>query len=207
MADVTVPNTLANGTTADAADVQANFDALVSWINTNAIRKDGTIAFTAVPTGPASDPSSDNQLARKKYVDDRVGLKSGYATANHTFTAADVYQTIDTVTISNPGKAVVVEAWASALTLSGASGSSSFRYQFKVQISLDNGSSYTDSSQNFVTLGSTAYGSQVAFLRVAGTPTGNIKIRTQHYQQSGGLGFGQAAESSIMYQMFKTVSV
>ena len=71
-ANVSVPNTFTNGTAADAPEVNANFSSLVTWINTNAVHLDGSKAFTAVPSGPAANPTSDNQLARKKYVDDSI---------------------------------------------------------------------------------------------------------------------------------------
>jgi hypothetical protein len=57
------------GTAAVAAEVNQDFTDLVTWINTNAVHLDGSKPFTAVPSGPAVDPSSDNQLARKAYVD------------------------------------------------------------------------------------------------------------------------------------------
>lgn len=71
-ANVSVSNTFTNGTAADAPEVNANFSSLVTWINTNAVHLDGSKAFTAVPSGPAANPTSDNQLARKKYVDDSI---------------------------------------------------------------------------------------------------------------------------------------
>lgn len=71
-ADVSVPNNFVAGTPSVADDVDANFAALVTWVNTNAVHLDASKAFTAVPTGPATDPSSDNQLARKLYVDNKV---------------------------------------------------------------------------------------------------------------------------------------
>lgn len=64
-----VPNSFTNGVATDAPSVNANFAALVSWINTNAVHLDGAKAFTAVPTGPATDPTSANHLSRKQYVD------------------------------------------------------------------------------------------------------------------------------------------
>lgn len=70
--DASVPNNFVTGTPAVADDVDANFAALVSWVNTNAVHLDGSKAFTSVPSGPASDPTSDNQLARKAYVDGKV---------------------------------------------------------------------------------------------------------------------------------------
>jgi hypothetical protein len=67
--DASVPNNFTVGTPAVADDVDANFDAITTWINTNAVHLDASKAFTAVPSGPATDPSSDNQLTRKAYVD------------------------------------------------------------------------------------------------------------------------------------------
>lgn len=64
-----VTYTFTVGTAAVAAQVNQDFTDLVTWINTNAVHLDGSKAFTAVPSGPASDPTSDNQLARKAYVD------------------------------------------------------------------------------------------------------------------------------------------
>lgn len=65
----TMPNTFVNGTPADAAQVNANFAVLTAWIAANAMQIDGTVAFSAIPSGPNSDPVSANQFARKSYVD------------------------------------------------------------------------------------------------------------------------------------------
>lgn len=56
-------------------EVNQNFTDLTTWMNTNAIQKDASVAFTGVPSGPATDPSSANQFTRKQYVDDRRGPK------------------------------------------------------------------------------------------------------------------------------------
>jgi hypothetical protein len=77
--NVSVPNSFSNGTTADAPEVNANFAALVSWINTNAMHVDGSKAFAGTPSGPAADPTTANQLTRKAYVDAKT-----WATANYT---------------------------------------------------------------------------------------------------------------------------
>lgn len=69
MPSITKPHTFTDGTDAVAAEVNADFDTLYSWVNTDAIHKDGFQAFTAVPSGPAQNPTSDNQFARKAYVD------------------------------------------------------------------------------------------------------------------------------------------
>lgn len=67
-----IPNSLANGTNADASKVKQNFDEVASYVNTNAILKDASVSFTGVPVGPATDPTTDNMLARKAYVDSAV---------------------------------------------------------------------------------------------------------------------------------------
>ena len=64
-----VPNTFVVDTTIDPDEVNENFDTIYDFVNEEVIHRDGTIAFTAVPTGPATDPSTANQLARKDYVD------------------------------------------------------------------------------------------------------------------------------------------
>lgn len=68
-ANPVMPYTFTGGTAAVAAEVNANLQTLVTWITDNAMQKDGSVAFTAVPSGPASDPTSANQLTRKAYVD------------------------------------------------------------------------------------------------------------------------------------------
>jgi microcystin-dependent protein len=67
--NATVTNTLVDGQPNAAAPVMQNLNDILTWINTNAVHLDGSKAFTAVPSGPASDPVSANQLARKAYVD------------------------------------------------------------------------------------------------------------------------------------------
>ena len=78
-ANVTVPNNFVAGAPAVADDVDANFQSILDWINANAVHLDASKAFTAIPSGPASDPTNANHLARKAYVD--VGHRGtlGYA--------------------------------------------------------------------------------------------------------------------------------
>lgn len=62
--------TFTPGTTALSSQLNTNLDDIANFLNNGVIHADGSKAFTAVPTGPATDPSSDNHLARKRYVDD-----------------------------------------------------------------------------------------------------------------------------------------
>lgn len=62
MATLTLPNTLTNGTTADADEVQANFDELALFANNETIHADGSKAFSAIPTAPTSTPTTNAQM-------------------------------------------------------------------------------------------------------------------------------------------------
>lgn len=66
-------------TTILASEANTNFANLVNFLNSNVIQKDASLAFTNIPSGPASDPSSANQFTRKAYVD--AAITTGVATA------------------------------------------------------------------------------------------------------------------------------
>lgn len=82
--NATVPNSFTDGTATSAPAMNANFTAILNWVNTNAVHLDGTKAFTAVPSGPATDPTTANQLTRKAYVDAKVWATANYADASVT---------------------------------------------------------------------------------------------------------------------------
>lgn len=69
MATASVTHAFANATTADATQVNTNFTDLTTFLNTNVVHKDGAVAMTGQLSLPASNPSTDNQAARKYYVD------------------------------------------------------------------------------------------------------------------------------------------
>ena len=69
MATASVTYVFANGTNADGTQVNSNFNNVVNFLNTETVQRDASIAFTAIPTVPATDPTTDNQVARKAYVD------------------------------------------------------------------------------------------------------------------------------------------
>lgn len=56
-------------TDSDATKVNQNFDDIIDFINGQVIQKDGSLAFDEIPSGPAEDPTTINQFARKGYVD------------------------------------------------------------------------------------------------------------------------------------------
>ena len=69
MSVVTKAYTFAPATDIESAEVNENFDRLYNYINNDVIVRDASIAFTAIPSGPGTDPSSANQFTRKQYVD------------------------------------------------------------------------------------------------------------------------------------------
>jgi hypothetical protein len=69
MATPAVTNTLANGTTVDADDLNENFTDLVDFLDDETVHVDGSKAMTGILTLPASDPTTANQATRKSYVD------------------------------------------------------------------------------------------------------------------------------------------
>lgn len=69
MATVSVTNTFVDATPAEAAEVNQNFADLVAFIQNNCIQRDGSLAFSAVPSGISSDPTTANEFTRKAYVD------------------------------------------------------------------------------------------------------------------------------------------
>lgn len=62
-------NTLVNGENADATEVQGNFDQVESYVNTNVINSDGSVAMTAPLLLTSGDPTQPNHAANKDYVD------------------------------------------------------------------------------------------------------------------------------------------
>jgi hypothetical protein len=89
MTVVTKAYTFAPATDIKSAEVNENFDRLYNYINTEVIVRDASQAFTVIPSGPGTDPTTSNQFARKAYVDQRVkidgttaftGIPSGPAT-------------------------------------------------------------------------------------------------------------------------------
>lgn len=76
-ANVAVTYNFTAGTPAVADNVDQNFTDLTSWINTNAVHLDGSKAFTGIPSGPATDPTTANQLTRKAYVDAAIDVRCG----------------------------------------------------------------------------------------------------------------------------------
>lgn len=110
-----VTNTFVDTTTAVAAEVNTNFDDIEGWINGTGMPRDGSVAFTSIPSGPASNPTTSNQLVRKAYVDQ-------YAKSIHrhqAFTGGTegnaTHQVTGSINIVDPG--YDIEVWGFAQLL------------------------------------------------------------------------------------------
>lgn len=72
MTSLNVPNSITNGTTADATDVQQNFDAIEAHVNTEVVNRDGSVAMTGELLLPFN-PTNNLGASTKSYVDLQVG--------------------------------------------------------------------------------------------------------------------------------------
>lgn len=96
MSTAAVTYTFVPETTILSAEANTNFSDLVTFLNTDVMHRDASSAFTAIPSGPASDPSTANQLSRKAYVDAQI-------LANKMFVGGDsVINALDGGTDANP---------------------------------------------------------------------------------------------------------
>lgn len=80
MTSLNVPNAITNGTIADATDVQQNFDAIESHVNTEVVNRDGSIAMTGELLLP-SNPTSNLAASTKSYVDGKDSAMDTRVTA------------------------------------------------------------------------------------------------------------------------------
>ena len=104
MTSLNVPNAITNGTVADATDVQQNFDAIETHVNTEVVNRDGSIAMTGELLLP-SNPTSNLAASTKSYVD---GKDSAMNTRVTTLEGKDIVVTLTgdvtgTGTITNLG--------------------------------------------------------------------------------------------------------
>ena len=69
MATASVTYSFIASTLIESAKVNTDFSDLVSFLNNSVVHVDGSKAFTAVPSGPAANPTTANQFTRKGYID------------------------------------------------------------------------------------------------------------------------------------------
>lgn len=81
MSAVSKSYTFVPGTDIESAEVNQNFDDVVDYVNGEVIVRDASMAFTAIPSGPGTDPTSANQFTRKQYVDNQITASAASATS------------------------------------------------------------------------------------------------------------------------------
>jgi len=96
MATASVPNTISNGQPLDASPVQANFVAVVNFLNNSTMHSDGATAFTGIPALPAISPTTANHATRKQYVDDLAASTAATAAAATSAATAAATAALDT---------------------------------------------------------------------------------------------------------------
>lgn len=187
--------TFVNATTANATQVNTDFNDLVTWLNTYAIRRDGSVVFTAPVSGVT--PTGAAHLVTKTYADNGPpSLKMdalSLADLLSGVSAENTYQTWGSeITIANPGRAIDLMCFFTGVTAlpdpSSTADADDFRISVRIQISADGGVSYAYVSEtSSVTLHepgwTTPYvprsslATQHAMTSV--TPTGDVKVRVQ----------------------------
>lgn len=101
---VTIPYTFSNGTqNADATQVNANFNALATVLNTDVILRDATVAFTAIPYLPATTPTDANHATRKGYVDGKFPIVTAQITDANVTTAKLADGAVATAKVADAG--------------------------------------------------------------------------------------------------------
>ncbi len=89
MATLAVTNSFAAGTLIESVEVNTNFQDVVTFVNNSVAHTDGSKTFTGIPSvsgGAAVDPTADNQLARKLYVDkQKVIARQRFTTNSSAF--------------------------------------------------------------------------------------------------------------------------
>lgn len=93
--------TFVPGTPIESDHANQNFNDLVNYINAEGIVRDASKAFTVVPSGPATDPTTDNQFTRKKYVNDQDTVIAGTVTALTTTVGTNTTNITKRPTINN----------------------------------------------------------------------------------------------------------
>lgn len=76
MATLNITHTFVDTTPAEAAEVNENFDDVADFVNAEVIQRDASVAFTSVPSGPATDASTANQYVRKAQFDVEVAARA-----------------------------------------------------------------------------------------------------------------------------------
>jgi len=123
MATASVQYIFAPLTDIKSSEANKNYQDLVNFLNNQAMHRDGTVAFTGIPSGPASDPVSQNQYLRNGAVRRGIHTATGSGGDSHTGTISFSYTfaapPIVVATVRVPVGASPYVAWTADPTTTG----------------------------------------------------------------------------------------
>lgn len=137
------------GTPALATEVNSNFSYITDWVDDDSMPRNGSVAFTGVPSGPATDPPSADSLTRRQYVDNKMKSNTGFkmisGSGTPTLTNDNAWKEVCVV---STGTAIPVNATNQTLYLTafcdaeliGGNGPATF--SLRVSFSVDGGATY-----------------------------------------------------------------
>lgn len=204
MATASVTNDFTNGTTADAEQVDTNFNDLVTFLNNNVIHVDGSKTMTGnlalgsnkitgLANGTvAADAATVGQAALSSdFAEDQTNVTTPF-----TLTATGGWEDITgaSISFSDPGEAVVALAWGKVAARLDVNFSATTKLRIRVVIDAVNGT-YIDRSFPAEDV--------VEFLaaddyRASWTPAGAFTVKLQAYQEGGTAGDVVIERASIM---------
>jgi hypothetical protein len=174
-----------NGTPSDADEIDQNFSDIVTFVNANVIHKDGTIAMTGKLSSDGTDPTADNHMARKAYVDAtalaqvEAAMRTSDNVAYSDITSVTTsYVSTGTDTMTDPGRKVILfMSFESELyaDLGAAANLMTVEYSY----STDGGATYTVVAEPDLILSNldSEWISRTKLVQV--TPTGSIKLKVR----------------------------
>lgn len=191
MADPEVTYSFTTGTVASPSEVNTNFNDLITWTTANAVRKDGSVAFTQPVTGV--NATSSLQLATLGQVNDgpaalQIATVALTDTSPSTVPAWEDYNG-GYASFADPGRQVTILAWLST-DVSTAS-DELWTARVRLSISTNGGTSYTAGTAGWLELtGTSATDVTTGHLTVMQmtadtTPTGQVRIKAQLRGEQG----------------------
>ena len=191
----TLTYTLANGTTAEATQVMTNLQDLQTWLDTYAIRRDGSVAFTQPASGVVAT-SAAHLVTFSQLEGGPSALQTGTLDLTNTSpTAVGAWEDFNGgyVSFADPGRQVDVIAWLVSDVETAVD--EKWRALVRCSISFDAGSSYTAGTAKKTEIIGTSTddvseAGLAAMQRRSGTPTGQVRVKAQLRGEQGSTASG-----------------
>lgn len=160
-----------------SAQANTNFNEIATFLNNDVVHVDASKSFSAVPSGPALDPTSGNQLARKQYVDGVLGFSTG-TTPNYTL-ASTVKSALATMTTNVLNRLKIADVGTPLVTAKPTVASTQFTVQGGTGTVVANTVSQT------VTFPTAFPNGVVSVVACIGDSTGLTAIQVSGYSKTG----------------------